>query len=106
MRVRSSRQYDATFRLDAVELLLKSNRTLKEVARDLGIPATTLTYWYKAEMAKRGKKPRPARTPVRDPAEETAEEKIARLERENAALRKAVEQLEMDRAILKKAAAF
>jgi transposase-like protein len=37
---------------------------------------------------------------------ESAEERAARLERENAALRKEVEALRMDREILKKAAAF
>jgi transposase-like protein len=58
-------------------------------------------------MAKKGKKVRsPGALPVRSPESETAEEKIARLEKENAGLRKQVDELEMDKAILKKAAAF
>ena len=47
-----------------------------------------------------------AQLPVSDPSTETAEEKIARLEKENAELRRKNASLEMDRAILKKAAAF
>ncbi len=40
------------------------------------------------------------------PTTETAEEKIARLERENARLQKKLDEVELDRAILKKAMAF
>ena len=40
------------------------------------------------------------------PADETPEDKVQRLERENAKLLRRVERLEEDRAILKKAAAF
>jgi transposase len=103
MRQRITRQYGPTFREDALALLRRSGRTLAEVARDLGIPKPTLHNWYKADMAKKGKKERRAE-PV-DPSESTIE-KLARLERENATLRKKVDELEMDRAILKKAAAF
>jgi transposase len=42
----------------------------------------------------------------RVPGGETPEDRVHRLERENAKLRKQVERLEEDRAILKKAAAF
>ena len=47
-----------------------------------------------------------ASRPESAPADETAEQRAERLERDNAKLRKQVEQLEMDKAILKKAAAF
>jgi len=56
-------------------------------------------------MARKGKKPTPGGPRV-DTEAETGEEKVKRLERENAALRKRVDDLEQDRAILKKAAAF
>jgi transposase len=108
MRVSIKRRtYDQAFRRDALELLSKSDRTLCEVAKSLGIPQGTLFYWYNADMAKKGKKARSSGAlPVRDPKAETAEEKMARLEKENATLRKQVDELEMDKAILKKAAAF
>jgi transposase len=77
------------------------------IAEDLGIPQSTLRYWYDAEMAKRGKKPKHLpKLPVGDPAAELPEEKVARLEKEVAALRKENDELKLDRAILKKAAAF
>ena len=79
-------------------------------ARDIGIPSSTLEYWYNAEMAKKGqKRPRGTKVlpvPLGDPSAETPEDKIARLERENDALRKENDSLEMDCAILQSAAAF
>jgi transposase len=108
MRVQTHRSYDDSFRADAIALLERSGRSLNAVAEDLGISYSTLRYWYKADMAKKGRKSsrQAAKVPVVDPLKETAEQKLARLERENAALRKRNEELEMDRAILKKAAAF
>lgn len=107
MRV-AHQHYEETFRQEAVALLERSDRTVSQVADSLGIPAGTLRYWYKSEMSKRGKGPkRPVRLPVSLPGEkETPEAKVARLERENAALRKEAEDLRQDREILKKAAAF
>jgi transposase len=107
MRVQNHRRYDDAFRDDALALLERSGRSLNAVAEDIGISYSTLRYWYKAQMAKKGKKPpRPGAVAVVDPSKETAEQKVARLERENATLRKQVDELQMDRAILKKAAAF
>jgi transposase len=59
-------------------------------------------------MAKKGKKSGSRRAAAEGPqgASETAAETIARQEREFGELRKKVAELEMDRAILKKAAAF
>jgi transposase len=108
MRVSNRKKYDEAFRQGALALLKKSDRTMKSVADGLGIPVATLGYWYKADMAKK-KKP-PARPPEKRLSvasdAETPEEKIARLEAEVTVLRKRNDELEMDRAILKKAAAF
>jgi transposase len=107
MRVQSPHLYDDTFKQDALSLLRRSDRPLKAVAESLDVPVSTLRYWYKADMVKKGRKASAAaKPPERDRTDETPEEKIARLEREVASLRKKNEQLEMDRAILKKAAAF
>lgn len=43
-------KYTAEFKRDAVELLLSSNKTLKEVARDLGIHPVTLRDWRKRAL--------------------------------------------------------
>jgi len=104
---RPHRTYDEIFKEDALALLRRSDRSTKAVAESLNIPIATLRYWYKADMTKKGRKPKvTTKAPDRDRTDETPEEKIARLEKENASLRKKNEQLETDRAILKKAAAF
>jgi transposase len=108
MRVSVKNQYDEAFREEALALLERSARSLPQVAADLGIGPSTLRYWYNSAVAKKGKK-RPARERVpmvEDPSKETAEAKVARLERENERLRKENEELKGDREILKKAAAF
>jgi transposase len=57
-------------------------------------------------MAKKPKVAKKAPPLPSAPKDETAEHRAARLERENARLRKEIDQLRMDREILKKAAAF
>ena len=100
------RRYDEAFKEDALALFRRSHRTLSRVACDLGIPAATLEYWYKADMAKKRKQRQAGgKLPVSEPTE-APEEKIARLEQELVAVRRENESLKQDRAILKKAAAF
>jgi transposase len=101
--------YDETFRREALALLQRTDRSLPQVARDLGLVPQTLRNWYNASMVKKEPKRatgQPAKLPVSDPTAESSEAKVARLERENAYLRKENEDLKVDRAILKKAAAF
>lgn len=98
--------YTEEFKNDAVSLLLKSDRSVRQVAESLGVSSVTLRGWYKrSQMAKKSKKDKPPPRPA-VLGEETAAQKLARLERENAVLRKEVDSLRMDREILKKAAAF
>ena len=107
--IKPYRKFTDPFVQDAVALMERTDRSFSEVAEGLGVTACTLRGWYKQHLAKTKRpKNKPARREV--PAviteAETPEGKIARLERENAALRKQVENLETDRSILKKAAAF
>jgi transposase len=112
MRASAYVRYDDAFRRDALALLERSDRTLFQVATELGMSPSTLRYWYNAEVAK--KKKVKGRQPLKalkaltasEKQAETLEEENARLKRElEAALKKNAE-LEEDRAILKKAAAF
>jgi transposase len=109
MRVRETNRYDDAFREGALGLLARSGRSIPAVAADLGIPAATLRHWYNGGMA-RSRKPTHVLPTLKPPtstaANETLQQKVARLERENEELRRANAELEMDRAILKKAAAF
>ena len=100
------RSYDLTFKTEACALVARGDRSITEVAEGLGVPMGTLWNWYNRGMAKKGKSKPTAPAAARAAQEETAEQKSDRLERENAELRKKIQQLETDRAILKKAAAF
>ncbi len=99
------KQYSSDFRADAVELCFRGDRSIRQVAVYLGVNHWTLRGWYRDEQMTRSKKKLRPSTVVA-PKNETAEQKLARLERENERLRRANAQLEMDREILKKAAAF
>jgi transposase-like protein len=78
------------------------------VASDLGVSNVTLRDWYnRDEMAKKGKSKGAVKAvPFAVLQDESVKDRMARLERENAALRREVDSLRMDREILKKAAAF
>lgn len=106
MRQRPQRRFDEAFKRDALLHLERTDRTLPQVARDLGMSVQTLRSWYNAEVAKKrkpGKSPKVTPAPT---AAETLEEENARLKRALAASEKRVSELEEDREILKKAAAF
>jgi transposase-like protein len=107
--MRKIRQYDATFRREAVRLVAK-NGNHRAVAESLGMPSITLWNWYNQDVRKKkstGSRLSKAKTRVEIPkAEETLEEENVRLKRELAVKDRKIEQLEMDQAILKKAAAF
>ena len=111
MRVRVP--YSPEFRADAVALLRRSDRSIGQVADDIGVSDVTLRQWYKRDEMKKKSKARdkpPSASTARVPKAllkgETPEERAARLERENDSLRRENDSLRMDREILKKAAAF
>ena len=111
MRVRQQkhRTYPPEFRAEAVALMRRRNCTYPEISEELGVNQHTLRGWYMADVMarKKGKGPKHTTAPEGGaPGDETPEDRVHRLERENAKLRKQVERLEEDRAILKKAAAF
>ena len=103
--MRVSTNYSEEFRKDAVALVDRSGRSLREVAQDLGVNHWTLREWYRSsQMAKRAKAK--AKIQVSGSGEESPKAKLARLEREIERLRSENESLKVDREILKKAAAF
>jgi transposase len=88
-----SSKYPPEFRREAVELVRTSGRTVIDVARSLGITDSTLHNWLKADREARERDGDP------DALSESEREELARLRRENIALR-------TDREILRKAAAY
>ena len=100
-------RYSEEFKSEALALIDRDDRSFRELSEDLGVNAWTLRYWYKQrEMAKKTKGAKKARLLPPAPKQETDEQRLARLERENKRLLKENESLRMDREILKKAAAF
>ena len=99
-------RYSEAFKSEALALIDRGDRSFRELSEDLGVHAVTLRDWYKRrEMAKKNKGAKKAQMPP-VPKQETDEQRIARLERENKRLLRENETLRMDREILKKAAAF
>jgi transposase-like protein len=84
--------YPESFRADAVKLLHTSSKSVREVAADLGIASESLRRWVQQASVDAGHGPPGALT-----SEER--EELRRLRREN-------KTLQMEREILKKAAAF
>ncbi|MEU3095625.1 transposase [Streptomyces sp. NPDC006967] len=87
-----SRRHTEEFKRDAVELALASDKTVTEVARDLGVSAEGLRGWVKQAKADRGQG---------RPGELTSaeHEELKRLRRQNAEQAKTIE-------VLRKAAVF
>jgi len=89
---RPRRSFTDEFKAGAVRLVLDEGKTIPQVARDLDLTESALRNWVERARVDRGKGKPGALT--------TAEQE------ELAALRKRVRQLELERDILKKAAAF
>ena len=100
-------RYSEEFRSDALNLIRRGDRSVRQLGADLGVSPWTLREWRKKDlMAAKNKKPKAAAPSESTGSNETAEQKLARLEGENRRLLRENEQLRMDREILKKAAAF
>lgn len=91
--MKERKQFTKEFKEGAVRLVTEQGRTLSDAAQSLGISPWTMSRWIKAARAEGAEAFRGhgQRTP---------------LEQENFELRQRVRQLEEERAILKKAAAY
>lgn len=92
MAKRKRRRFTAEFKADAVKLVRAGGRSIGQVARDLDLTETTLREWVRRAEIEAGEGPPGALTQVE-------REELVRLRREN-------KRLQMEREILKKAAAF
>jgi len=112
------KNYSEEFRRQAVDLYESTpGATVRGIAEDLGIVRGTLRHWL--EVYGTGKKTAadgtltssplqatPSKSSPSGPADETPEQKIARLEAENAALRAETTKLTTEREILQRAAKY
>jgi transposase-like protein len=92
MKRRPRREFTADFKSEAVRLCKVGDRTVRQVANDLDLTETALREWVKRADIEVGEGPPGALT-----SDERAE--LVRLRAEN-------KRLQMEREILKKAAAF
>ena len=92
MSRRQRRKFTDEFKADAVRLALSGGRSIGQVAKDLGVIETSLRDWIRKSKIEVGQGPADALT-------KAEREELVRLRREN-------KRLEMERSILKKAAAF
>lgn len=99
----AGQRFTDEFRVEAVALYRRGGRSVRRLAADLGMSPHTLENWLKQDAMKKRKK---QSTGGKPPANETAEQKVERLEKELARLKRINARLEEDREILKKAAAF
>ena len=88
------RRWSPEFKRDAVSLVRSSGRPVAEVARELGVGESSLSYWVSKD-----RKAREAADPARFAAETAESDEVKRL-------RKRVVELETEREILKRAAVF
>jgi transposase-like protein len=87
---RPRRKFSNEFKRDAVEIVRSSDRSIAEVARELGIYDSSLGSWVRQDQVNRGE---------RDGVSSNDKDRLLELERENARLR-------MERELLKRAVAF
>ena len=89
------RQYSEEFKKEAVEYSLTSGKSVREVAKDLGIPCHNLSRW-RAQYRKRGELAFPGH----------GKENLAPQEAENRRLKKELADTQIERDILKVALAI
>jgi transposase-like protein len=87
---RPRRKFSDEFKRDAVEIVRSSDRSIAEVARELGIYDSSLGSWVRQDQVNRGE---------REGVSSNDKDRLLELERENARLR-------MERELLKRAVAF
>lgn len=117
MRIMARKNYSEEFRRQAVDLYETTpGATVRGIAADLGVVRGTLRQWLAVYGT--GRKTAANGTPARSPltprsasvgpgrADESPQERIARLEAENAALRAEKTKLSTERDILQKAAKY
>lgn len=92
--VKKRRRYAKEFKLEAVQLARESEKTVAEVARDLGVLPSLLHRWIQQLEVRDAEEAFPGNGKVAEP-----EEEVRRLRRE-------LERVKQERDFLKKAAAF
>ena len=94
-----AKEFTKEFKESAIQLVLNSETSTSQVARDLGMPARTLQGWLKQYRSDKGLE-------IDTVGNVTKKAAALSLQEENRRLKKENENLKKDAAILKKAAAY
>ena len=87
------KRYTEEFRKEAVDLVLSSDASMREISNNLGLKYNTLHHWVRKTMPK-------------ELDTLSGKDKIKQLEEELKSVRKQLKRVEQERNILKKAAAY
>lgn len=99
--MRVTTQCSDEFKSDALHLIRRGDRSINQVARDLGVSHWTLRGWLKNEHMMKRRKKEPGKPASAGTTAESPQQRLERLERENERLRKEKDSLRTDREILK-----
>ncbi len=92
--MKENKRYTREFKEQAVRLLVTSEKSIKQLARELGVSDVSLLNW-KRQALRNGEQPQPAKP-------QGVRLHYAVLEQENLRLKKELESLRQEREILKK----
>lgn len=92
MEIKRHRTYRKDFKSDAVEMMLSGDKTVEEIASELGVPLPNLFRWRREALEKSQEGLEAAPKSL----------KPAELEQENRRLRRELEKVRLERDILKK----
>lgn len=98
MSKRKMTSYTSEFRREAVKLAQSSNKPTNQIAQELGVKAKTLYSWIATAMKEKTSHARKT--------EPKSKHHYQELEHENKQLKKELKRAQMERDILKKAAAY
>ena len=85
------RQFSRDFKIRAVELLLNGDRTVKSVAREIGVDPSSLRYWKRQYISDQEEAfPGKGHLKARDQELQDLRKRVVDLEEENQILKKAI----------------
>jgi|SRR5215469_12787910 len=99
MTMKPMKRYTREFKEEAVRLLLTSDKSAKELARELGVTDVSLSYWKRQALAN-GEHPEQAKPGAIQISRTVLEQENIRLKKENLMLRQQREILKKSLGIL------
>jgi transposase-like protein len=103
---RTRRRFTAEYRVEAAHRVIDSDRTIAEVARELGVGEQLLGRWVRDERVRLGAAAPAGPDAVEEPLNDSERAELARLRRRVVEQEKRISDQSQDVAFLKKASAY